>query len=68
MKRYPDLQAAYGMDMLSYASHYARRGMDEGRDGSPEEGLNPELVAAFANNQSSKMISVFFTEYDPNAA
>ena len=68
MKRYPDLQAAYGMDMLSYASHYARRGMDEGRDGSPEEGLNPELVAAFANNQSSKLISVFFTEYDPNAA
>ena len=68
MKRYPDLQAAYGMDMLSYASHYARRGRDEGRDGSPEEGLNPELVAAFEANQSSKLISVYFTEYDPNAA
>ena len=68
MNRYGDLQAAYGGNMLAYASHYARRGAEEGRDGTPIEGITPEALAISNSPANYKLISIYYTEFDPNAA
>lgn len=57
-----DLVALYGDYLPGYAFHYANAGKAEGRDATPSVGADVEIP------ESYRLLGVYATEYDPEAA